>query len=106
MFIQPYYHISIIKKSFAEMPGTSGVIFGGSAVFELMTEIARIYSTQNDCLILIGCVDEETPKKAYFHGTALHPVDADGKITYYCIARGLLEKLHEGDEGFYLAPCI
>lgn len=102
MFIQPYYHISV-TKSFAEMPGTSGVVFGGHAILDLMNEMACAYSTQNDYLILLGRVDETKPIKAYFQGIELHPVDASGKITYYCITRGLLEILHEGDNGFYLA---
>ena len=42
MFIQPYYHISV-TKSFAEMPGTSGVVFGGRANFDILNAIARAY---------------------------------------------------------------
>ena len=101
MFIQPYYHISV-TKSFAEMPGTSGVVFGGRANFDILNAIARAYSSKSDYLVLLGCVDESKPKKAYYHGDELIPVCKGDDIQFYCTVHGLLETLKCGEDGFYL----
>lgn len=103
MFIQPHYHIAILK-SFSDYIGESGVVFGDRNARAMLQKMARSYSKESNYIVIFGRVDDSNAERIYFHGQEVHAVQNEDNVSYICITNGFIEEIKEGDTGFYLAP--
>lgn len=103
MFIQPEYFIAIIQ-SYSDAIGESGITFGTGKQRRMLNSMARTYSQDTDGIVIFGYAKDNSLIHAYYHGNEVRPVHdgEDEQIVFVSTSNGCLEKLKEGDNGFYL----
>jgi hypothetical protein len=97
-YLKIIHAFDYIFKSQAER-----IVYGNASQYRLLQSLAIDYTAQENCLALVGLIEDYMPEKAYFEGKELTiAIDDRDNVEYCYMENGVLQTLGHSVHSFYL----